>query len=156
MVRAIEGITESEYSHCGVVVRRNNQYYVKEAYGIVKDTPLSDWVLRGRGYMFSAYRLKDEHSGFTKRFLESLKKYIGLPYDSRYELDDEKIYCSELVYKAFLDATGKEIGKLQKLVVLYWQPFESIIRKYESGPPPLDRKMITPLELTKSEHLKEL
>jgi len=38
--------------------------------------------------------------------LACCEKYLGRPYDYRYQLDDESIYCSELIYKSFRDATN--------------------------------------------------
>jgi len=40
---------------------------------------------------------------------------IGKPYDLYFEWSDERIYCSELVWKIYKECTGVEIGELQKL-----------------------------------------
>jgi Permuted papain-like amidase enzyme, YaeF/YiiX, C92 family len=77
----------------------------------------------------------------------------GRPYDIRYELDDEKIYCSELIYKAFRTATGEELGKLQRLGDLDWRPYRETIEAIENGPAPLDRLMITPRSLSEAAQL---
>jgi len=37
------------------------------------------------------------------------KTYLGEPYDWSYLPDNGKMYCSELVYEAFLDADGKPL-----------------------------------------------
>jgi uncharacterized protein YycO len=42
-------------------------------------------------------------------------KFIGKNYDLTFEWDDERIYCSELVYKIYKLGAGIEVGKLQKL-----------------------------------------
>jgi hypothetical protein len=156
LVRAIEGITESCYSHCGVVIRSNDEWLVNEALGAVHSTPLFDWIKRGRGNYFSVFRLNTEYQGNIPNFLESLKKYQGKPYDAKYELDDWKIYCSELVYKAYYDATFEELGVLVELGSLNWKPYEKTIRKYEDGPPPLNRRMITPINLSKALQLTKI
>lgn len=153
LVRAIEGITESCYSHCGVVIRDNDEWLVNEALGDVHSTPIMEWIRRGRSSHFSVFRLKEEYRGNIPNFLQSLKKYQGRPYDMKYELDDRKLYCSELVYKAYLDATSEELGELVELGSLNWRPYEETIRKYENGPPPLNRRMITPLNLSRATQL---
>jgi hypothetical protein len=43
------------------------------------------------------------------------EKFKGKNYDLTFEWSDDKIYCSELIWKIYQRATGIEIGKLQKL-----------------------------------------
>lgn len=143
LIRAIEGVTESKYSHCGVVIQVDGEWYVNEALGEVHSTPLKEWIKRGRGSKVDVYRLQKEHREHIPQFIKALEKYQGLSYDIRYRMEDHFIYCSELVYKAWKDATGQELGKLEKLGDLNWKPYEETIRKYEGAAPPLDRRMIT-------------
>jgi len=156
LVRTIEGVTESCYSHCGVVIRDNDEWLVNEALGTVHSTPIMDWIKRGRSSHFSVFRLKAEYRENIPNFLQALNKYQGRPYDMKYELDDRKIYCSELVYKAYLDATSEELGELVELGSLNWRPYEETIRKYEDGPPPLNRRMITPVDLSRARQLAKI
>jgi hypothetical protein len=86
----------------------------------------------------------------------SCEKYLGRPYDIRYRMDDEKIYCSELVYKAFRDATaGQQLGTLVKFGDMNWGPYETLIRQIE-GDVPVDREMITPRDLAKARQLQPI
>ena len=157
LVVAIEGVPQSNYSHCGVVVKgENGNWQVFESIGSVGAIPLKNWVARGRGNKFAAFRLKDEHATELPKFLSALPRYVGRPYDVRYRMDDKFIYCSELVYKAYSDATGKPLGKLIRLGDLNWRPFAATIRKYEGGEPPLDREMITPIDLSRAPQLKKV
>lgn len=43
------------------------------------------------------------------------EKFKGKNYDLTFEWSDDKIYCSELIWKIYQRATGIEIGKIQKL-----------------------------------------
>ena len=56
---------------------------------------------------------------FLVEILEKMKKegekFIGKNYDLTFEWCDDKIYCSELIWKIYQRATGLEIGKIQKL-----------------------------------------
>ena len=45
------------------------------------------------------------------------------------------------------------MGELEKLGELDWQPYREVIERYENGPVPLEREMITPVGLTRSELL---
>ena len=157
LVEAIEGVTRSNYSHCGVVVKsEDGNWRVYEAFGPVGSVSLENWKNRGRGQKFAAYRLKDENATVNPKLLDALPKYALRPYDVRYRMDDDFIYCSELIYKAYRDATGKPLGKLVRLGDMNWRPYVATIRKYEGGPPPLDREMITPIDLSKAPQFKKV
>jgi len=58
MVDAIEGVTSSPWSHCGVVVYEHHCWFVAEAIVNVRKTFLPLWIMRGRGGHFEAYRSK--------------------------------------------------------------------------------------------------
>jgi len=81
---------------------------------------------------------------------------LGRPYDARYRWDDELVYCSELVAKAFEQASGRQLGKRVRLGELNWQPFQRTIERIEGGPVPLDREMLTPRDLAAAEELREV
>ena len=48
LVDAIEGLSLSIDSHCGIVDRKGGDWYVLEAIGPVRETPLGVWVARQR------------------------------------------------------------------------------------------------------------
>ena len=113
VVWAIEGVTGSPYSHCGIVGSLDGKWIVYEAYRGVTATPLKTFLLRGRGGGFAAYRLQVDYRKHIPETLKCCEKYLGRPYDIRYRMDDEKIYCSELVFKAFREASGgQQLGAL--------------------------------------------
>ena len=45
LVDAIEGVTGSEWSHCGVLMKRSGSWYVVEALGEVRWTPYAEWIV---------------------------------------------------------------------------------------------------------------
>lgn len=157
LVDAIEGASHSAYSHVGIVVQKSGQWFVREAIGPVIDTPLAAWVSRGRySQAFDAYRLKPAWQTSIPKIIKATEPFLGRPYDHRYRMDDEAIYCSELVYKAMLSATGVRLGQLQKLGDIDWKPYQSTIEKYEGGAVPLDREMITPRAMSEAEGLERV
>jgi len=157
LVKAIEGCSESCYSHCGVIVKRNGNWRLSEAmiFG-VGEVPLWIAVARGRGARFAVYRLKDTLQHHVPAFIRALEKYRGKPYDFQYRLDDDRIYCSELVFKGYRDATGAELGQVKTLGELNWKPYEKILRVSGNGEIPLDRAIITPRHLSESEFLEKV
>lgn len=155
VVWAIEGVTRSSYSHCGIVAQRDGQWVVYEAYRGVSVTPLRSFLSRGRGGGFAVYRLRADHQEHIPETLACCEKYLGRPYDIRYRLDDEKIYCSELIWKAYRDAThGQLLGDLKKFGEMNWRPYETLIKQIEGGEVPVEREMITPVELSKARQLE--
>jgi len=153
LVDAIEGITHSPWSHCGVLIQRQGRWIVVEAIGEVRETPLKDWIVRGRDGRFAAFRVKGLSPSDRERVKAALAEFIGRPYDFSYAPDDRAIYCSELAYKAYDTALQRRLGTWQRLGDLDWKPFESFIRQMEAGTLPLDRPMITPAGLAASEQL---
>ncbi|MEM6506627.1 MAG: YiiX/YebB-like N1pC/P60 family cysteine hydrolase [Planctomycetota bacterium] len=147
LINMIEGASNSHYSHCGIVDRRNGRWVVYEAAKQVAATPLETFTNRGRGGGFAVYRFKQPYQAQIPEVIENTRAYLSRPYDFRYRLDEEHIYCSELIYKAFEQATGEPLGELVRLGDLDWQPFEGLINELEQGPPPLDRLIITPIDL---------
>jgi hypothetical protein len=157
VVNAIEGATGSPYSHCGIVAQEDGAWMVYEAFGPVGPSPLAAFVARGRGEAFAVYRLREAHQPLVPAVLDSVRRFQGRPYDERYRLDDdaEKIYCSELIYLAYREATGGEaLGREVTLGELRWQPFRQVIERIEKGPPPLDRSFITPRDLARASQLE--
>lgn len=157
LVDAIEGTTNSLYSHVGVVIQKDGEWFVREAIGNVHDTPLTAWQARGRMQQaFDAFRLKAEFQKFVPVLVKESAAFLGRPYDFKYAMDDENIYCSELLYKAMLKGTGIRLGKLQKLGELNWKPYRQTIEEYEGGEPPLERQMITPKGLSEAPELEQV
>ena len=156
LIDAIEGATGSPFSHCGILHRAGNQWVVIEAIGPVRETPLDAWIAQARDQHYAVFRLKAPYHAKIPSFIKAAQSYEGLPYDIHYDLDDAAIYCSELVYKAFRRAAGEELGHLQTLGELKWQPYVNVIKQIEGGNLPLDRKMITPRSLSEAEQLEKV
>jgi len=116
---AIQLATKSKYSHCGLIYKDGNDCYVFEAVQPVKRTSLDSWIARGQDGKYVIKRLKNADQVFTPTTLIKMKQvgdqFNGKNYDRTYEWSDDRIYCSELIWKIYERATGIEIGKLEKL-----------------------------------------
>ncbi len=117
--KAIQLATHSEYSHCGIIYKSGDKYFVFEAVQPVKQTPLDKWIARGQSGHFVIKRLKNADQVLTTETLKKMKQvgdsFNGKNYDLTFEWSDDKIYCSELIWEIYQRATGIEIGKLEKL-----------------------------------------
>jgi hypothetical protein len=156
LVDAIEGATKSPYSHCGIVAQKNGAWTVIEALEPVRETPFAKWTAQGRDGTFGGYRLNAQLSAKIPEILTQARTFLGRPYDIRYRFDDEYIYCSELIFKAVKNATGVELGKVQKLGELDWGPHLALICALEGGLPPLSREMISPQSLSEAKELTKV
>lgn len=152
LCEVIEGVTSSPFSHVGMVDVRQGRHLVIEAFGPVGEVTLESYLERCRG-RFTLMRPTGELAGRIDEIQDSMKKYYGLPYDSRYMWGDDEIYCTELVQKAVLEVTGLELAPLRRLGDLNWKPHEKYIAAIEGGVP-LEREMLTPADMQRSEHLE--
>jgi hypothetical protein len=146
----ISAVTQSPYSHCGLVVHRHGKPYVLEAVGPVQYTPLDKWLGTGDHGRVTVVRVKDLDGKQIQQAIQVAQTFLDKPYDIQYEPDDAKIYCSELVYKAFLRGCRVKLGTIQRLRDLNWRPYEALIRRIAGGKLPLDRRMVTPVALVRS------
>lgn len=117
--KAIQLATKSKYSHCGIIFKEGNDFFVFEAIQPVKRTALDKWIARGQDGKFVIKRLKNASQVLTPETLQKMKQvgetFNGKNYDLTFEWSDDKIYCSELIWKIYQRATGIEIGKLEHL-----------------------------------------
>ena len=116
---AIQRATGSPYSHMGLILYRDGKPYVFEAIATVRFTPLDQWIARGTGKHFVVKRLRDASKTLTPRAVEKLRvaarRFEGRSYDLAFDWSDTRIYCSELVWKAYDRALAIQIGSLQKI-----------------------------------------
>jgi hypothetical protein len=103
----------------GIIYESDGQCYVYEAVQPVKLTKLDDWIKRGVNSHYVVKRLKDSQKLLTDQNLRKMKevgsRFKGKDYDIYFEWSDDKVYCSELVWKIYKEALNVEIGSLQEL-----------------------------------------
>jgi hypothetical protein len=119
MCDAIEAVTEGangkDYSHCAMVIRENNSLKVIEAIGEgVVVTSLQDFVRRSSKIQVA--RFKQADNAFLQRAIRYAISLKGKPYDDVFLLNNDRYYCSELLYEAFKVANfGKEVFELSPM-----------------------------------------
>jgi len=118
--KAIQYATGSKLSHMGIIYFQNDKPYVYEAIQPVKLTALDKWIQRGEKGQYIVKRLKNSQQILKPDVLSKMKrvgeKYRGKDYDLYFGWSDERIYCSELIWKIYKEALNLEIGKLQKIM----------------------------------------
>jgi hypothetical protein len=89
--------------------------FVYEAVQPVKRTPFDEWVKRGVGTKYEIKRLQNRDGVDYEKVHAIAKSFVGKNYDFEFRWSDEKIYCSELVWKAYQRATTLELGAFKRL-----------------------------------------
>ena len=148
--------TNSNITHVGVIFFKSGKPYVFEAVNPVKITPLQQFINRGVGSRFSVKRTKTPISNSElKRMIEYGKRQIGKPYDSKFEWSNDKIYCSELVWKIYHYAgirlcdikTFSEFNLNRPIV-------KKAIQSRYKGKFNINESVVAPIDLYNSDRLK--
>jgi hypothetical protein len=157
--KAIQLATRSIYSHCGIIYKQDTGYVVFEAVQPVKITPLAEWIARGKDGKFVIKRLKNADQVLTPAAILKMKQageaFMGKNYDLTFEWTDDKIYCSELVWKVYQRGTGVKIAKLEKIrdFDLTNEVVMKMLHERYGNDIPLDATIISPAGIFNSELL---
>lgn len=149
---AIALATHSRWTHVGMAFRENGRWMVVEAVGPVKITPLQEWIDHGDGE-YAVKRLArdtpDLDPAERKRLMEATRRFMGLPYDLAFEWSDERIYCSELVWKVYAEALGIRLCEPRPLRDhdLDSKLVQALMKERYGAAPPLDEPMVAPSAL---------
>lgn len=143
----------------GIIHIKNGRPFVFEAVEPVKLTPFRDWVARGDGGHYVVKRLSNAKKRLTAEALERMsevgKTFEGKHYDLYFEWSDDRIYCSELVWKIYKRALNLEVGELETM-----QEFDlsdplvqAKVRERFGGSLPKDETVISPAAIFSSDLL---
>jgi uncharacterized protein YycO len=148
--KAIQLATNSKYSHMGIIYENDEKYYVYEAVQPVKLTPLQEWINRGENGHYVIKRIKN-----SEIILTNGEKFKGKSYDLYFEWSDDKIYCSELVWKIYKEVANIEIGKLELLsdFDLSNEIVRNKMKERYGENIPMNEKVISPAEMFDSDKL---
>jgi hypothetical protein len=159
---AIQLATRSPYSHCGIIWWKGDQCYVLEASKKVMATPVNDFINGGKDAKYVIKRLKQGNTALSsidgRRKMENVfkKKFEGLPYDQYFGWSNDRIYCSELIWKMYKEAYNIELGMLQQLkdFDLDNKVVKDILKKRYGNRIPYQEKVISPVSIFNSDQLE--
>ncbi|HEX2935212.1 MAG TPA: YiiX/YebB-like N1pC/P60 family cysteine hydrolase [Bacteroidales bacterium] len=154
---AIEKVTQGygnkSFSHVGIAFIEDSSIFVIEAgsKGVVK-TPFQTFINRSLDSLHRpkviAGRLKHKYRYLTPSAISKSLNLLGKTYDDAFDITNDKYYCSELVYFAFMDKSGKSIFKLypmtfidptnHKIFPAWERYFESLNIPFPEGKPGLN------------------
>lgn len=161
MDQAIAAAT-GHYTHVGIVECTDSGVYVIEAlprWGVVRNTfavfYLSNIIDTQDVRPFDMYYVDVDYD--TAKLVTLMHQFLGQPYDDYFAHDNQRMYCSELVYECFYDNQGNHLFKMQPMnfndslgnLPRYWQfHFDSL-----GVPPPQGQPGTNPSDMAKSPFL---
>jgi uncharacterized protein YycO len=154
----IQTVTGSNLTHCGIIFYKDNKPYVFEAVNPVKLTPLSNWINRGAGSKYKVvrlnYKLRDNHKMIM---LSYAKRQLGKQYDLKFQWSDNKMYCSELVWKIYR-SSGYTISEPRKFsdYNLNNPSVQKEIQRRYGNTINLNETVVSPIDLYKSSLVSEI
>ena len=147
--RWIERITASPFSHVGLIIKTDPAQGIEAYPPRVCITPLREFASRGPPESLAVFRL-----GLTdpqKKHLQRIApRYLGMHYNDIYVDKGEGVYCSELVHRIILEATGIALGSYRELQHLNIAGAEQALDEYYLWSVPWEGKTITPGSLLES------
>lgn len=158
---AVTAATKSNFTHCGVVFENNGQLYVFEAIQPVTFVPLDVWKARSK--VFHARRLKDRTKLTNDSLLKAMawgERQLGKDYDFKFQWSDDRLYCSELVWKVYHRATGIKICEPKRFMDYDLEDqsvLKIIVQRYgDRGNLPMNELVVAPSDLAASTLLDEV
>lgn len=160
--KAIQLATHSQWSHVGIILKHNNELFVYEAVQPVKFTPLAVWLSKSLDGIFAVKRLINSENILNTDNLQKIRstaeKELGKNYDIHFGWSDEKLYCSEYIWKIYDRAVNIRIGNLQKLrdFDLTDPEVKKVMEERYGSSPPLEEDVISPVSIFNSDKLKQI
>lgn len=157
--KAIQEATTSKFSHVGVVLNEEGHWWVYEAVQPFRKTAVREWIERGEESKYAIKRLKDSTLLTTKNIEQMLsisEAYLGSTYDPFFEWSDERIYCSEFVWKLYDRAANIELSTLTELSSFNLEGtlVKNKLKERFADNVPLNEKVVSPAALYNSLEMK--
>ena len=149
----IQIATQSTISHCGIIIIKDGKPYVLETLKTLVLTPLDKFIARGKD---GKYWLKRSNKENIKIKYGS---YLGKPYDLAFKFDNDKFYCSELIYDIYKNQLGIELCEPQKVsdyLILGTGKIPQIEKAMKKRGIAKDQYTVAPVDVFESVYLKDV
>ncbi|TGL56948.1 YiiX family permuted papain-like enzyme [Leptospira jelokensis] len=157
---AIKLATKSRYTHVGIIFKYGNEFKVLEAIEPVKITDLDSFIKRGTNKHYVIKRIHHANQILKPEIIHQMKEYgntlLGKHYDLYFEWSENRIYCTELVWKLYEKFTGLKLGELKTLKEfdLSSKPVQRLMKKRYGNKIPYSEPVISPVDMFDSKELK--
>lgn len=149
----IQIATRSKISHCGIIVMKDGEPYVLETLKTLVITPLDKFIARGKG---GRYWLKRSNIENIKIKYDS---YLGKPYDLAFKFDNDKFYCSELIYDIYKNQLGIELCEPKKVsdyLILGTDKLPMIEKAMKKRGITKEQYAVAPVDVFESDYLEDV
>jgi hypothetical protein len=149
----IQIATQSTISHCGIIIIKDGKPYVLETLKTLVLTPLDKFIARGKN---GKYWLKRSNKENIKIKYGS---YLGKPYDLAFKFDNDKFYCSELIYDIYKNQLGIELCEPKKVsdyLILGTGKIPQIEKAMKKRGITKDQYAVAPVDVFESVYLKDV
>ena len=136
--------TMSKWTHCGVIVNTPEGVKALEALKTVRLTPLDKFIGRAKNENWCIKRPKQQLNTPIP-----YRKYLGLPYDLEFKLNNGKMYCSELVWLVYKDQ-GIELCKPRKVSSFLMTLIPKVKKLINQRGISMDQKVVAPVDIYKA------
>ncbi len=146
-------LSKNNINHFGIILEKDNRYYVIEVLNGVQKTPMDDWVFRGKNQEYMALRLRERPDNMERLTIELLKS-LKKPTDSLFSWTDDAYYNAELVYKVYERALNIQLGKFRVVLTRTLAPeVQQQMGKYRYLLPP-KVEFIAPIDILSDRKLE--
>ncbi len=141
--------TQTWTSHVGVAIYKESQWHVAEStLPLSKITPLCKYLSKTQDERVEVRRLVQPMSEQQMLLLkDELSQHMGIFYDTGFNFESSKMFCSKLVYVVFKSALDLEVGSIKPLKVLLKENPDgntTFWKWWYFGNIPWERKTVTP------------
>ena len=149
----IQIATRSKISHCGIIVMKNGKPYVLETLKTLVVTPLDKFIARGEDGKYWLKRSKKENIKIK------YGNYLGKPYDLAFKFDNDKFYCSELIYDIYKNQLGIELCEPKKVsdyLILGTDKLPQIEKAMKKRGITKEQYAVAPVDIFESDYLEDV
>lgn len=120
----IKKTTRSAFSHMGILeVRGDEDVFVIHAISPrVTIEPFQKFLARTKKPAVIMRMKSFEGQQVAARAAQAAKRYLGRPYDVKFRVGEDAIYCSELIYYSFMVANNNQ--PVFPLIPMTFKPYE--------------------------------
>jgi len=157
--KKVASATQSWTNHVGIVIDVSGPEPLigESAFPISKATPLSRFVARSEGGRVAVSRLNTPLTSQQQAAVgRSAQKRMGILYDTGFNLDSKRQFCSRYVREVLGEATGTEVGEVENFSTLLTRnPNVDLAfwKIWYFGNIPYQRRTVTPASLLHSPSL---
>lgn len=158
--REVASATGTWTNHVGIVIGRDGDMplVAESTFPWSKLTPLSSFVGRSESGRVAVLRLLTPLDEAAQvRLRSAADRRLGIFYDTGFNLNSQRQFCSRFVHEVADEALGERLGQVQTLAGLFAQHPQARIgfwRAWYLGSIPWSRQTITPASLLQSPRLQ--